>query len=380
MVGYALLGIETKRLLAAVEQSQYTTLKTIIVLSVAFFVLVGVLMLVIKKVVLDPVSTLRNKAEELSSAAGDLTRTIDLKTEDEIGKTARAFNRFIQKVRQIVQVSKETSRESEAFSHNLYDYSKTLQEHIHQNLELFKDADKALKKIESQSQASKELAEYTNERIVTTKENLHKSVQAIENLTNHVQANAQKENEYAKKMQHLSEYANKIQNVIDMISDIATQTNLLVLNAAIEAARAGEQGKGFSVVADEVRKLTEKTQKNLSNVDTITKEIVSSILAISKAMNENAKNTQKLQAISRKSIDSIYETAKDMEQSVQLVNDIVHHFEKIDEEIHEIGQKITTIANHTQEDSKIVDEINAIAQKLRDATIKLNTLLQKFKT
>lgn len=380
VVGYALLGIETKRLLAAIEESQSMTLQIIIVLSIAFFVLIGVLMLVIKKVVLNPINTLREKAQELGSAEGDLTRTIDIKSHDEIGKSAFAFNDFIHKVRHTVEGSKETSKESETFAQNLYEYATTLQEHIHQNLELFEDANNALQNIKSQSQNSKDLAIKSNKMVATTKENLQRSVQSIERLTEHVKENAKKEDIYAKKMQQLSEHANKIQDVIDMISDIATRTNLLALNAAIEAARAGEQGKGFSVVADEVRKLAEQTQKNLDSINIIIKDIVTSILEISKEMNKNAQHTQQLQTISQKSVDTIYKTAKNMDQSVEMVDEIVRYFEQMDREIGQIGQKITTIANNTQEDSQIVDEINAIALKLRDTTVKLNRLLQKFKT
>ncbi len=203
VVGYALLGMDTQRLLATVKQSQTTTLKTIVVLSVAFLVLVIVLLVIIKKAVLDPIDTLRRKAEELSSSEGDLTKVIDIRSRDEIGKTAEAFNNFIQKVRKTVEASKVTSQESKESADKLYNFSMTLQEHIKQNLDLFQDADEALKMIESQSKSSKELAKTTNEKIVFTKENLQKSVEAIEMLTKQVQLNAQKEGEYAQKMQNL---------------------------------------------------------------------------------------------------------------------------------------------------------------------------------
>ncbi len=151
---------------------------------------------------------------------------------------------------------------------------------------------------------------------------LKNTTQSLEEITNIITT-------IDSKSQEMISQGEDIKSVVDMIRDIADQTNLLALNAAIEAARAGEHGRGFAVVADEVRKLAERTQKSLSEIEANINILVQSIA-------DNAESIK----MQNKGVENIHNSINALQQDVQDNLTIANHSLQVSTKIDGISQDI----------------------------------------
>lgn len=182
----------------------------------------------------------------------------------------------------------------------------------------------------------------------------------------------------AEKVHALGKSSNQIGEIIQVINDIADQTNLLALNAAIEAARAGEQGRGFAVVADEVRKLAERTTK-------ATKEIAEMIKTIQKDTDEavgsmqtgtaEVENGKKLADQAGRSLEQIIAVT---EEVLDVSAQVASASEEQSATAEQIGKNIETISSVTNETTSGIQQIAKASEDLNLLTQNLQKLISKF--
>ena len=177
----------------------------------------------------------------------------------------------------------------------------------------------------------------------------------------------------------LGKSSDQIGEIIQVIDDIADQTNLLALNAAIEAARAGEQGRGFAVVADEVRKLAERTTKATKEIASMIKKIQADTLGAVASMDEGTKQVETGRLQADKAGIALKEIIEEANKVVDFVSQVAAASEQQSAAAEEISKSIEAISSVTQETASGTQQIAHAAEDLNRLTLNLENLVNQFK-
>jgi methyl-accepting chemotaxis protein len=183
----------------------------------------------------------------------------------------------------------------------------------------------------------------------------------------------------AKTVQKLGAGSDKIGEIVQVIDEIADQTNLLALNAAIEAARAGEHGRGFAVVADEVRKLAERTTKATKEIAAMIKQIQLDTSGAVESINKGTEEVEKGKELAGKAGKSLEEI---IAASNKVMDDIVLVASASEEQsstAEEISKSIEGINSVTQQSAAGIQQIARAAEDLNNLTENLQNLVAGFK-
>src|SRR3989339_193950 len=362
-----------------IEDSSFNIMMLSLALIVGITIFATFIFFLTKISISQPIENFKNTLLKIS-ANHDLTIKADENAPLELSQMAHSFNRLITTLKDLIETSKQSSSENASISHELSATAMGVGENVEKSVIVIRNAAKKADEIKEEIQRAISDAQESKKDIIKANENLRTAREEIVHLTSKVQSSAELEVNLAERMKTLSNEANEVKQVLEIISDIADQTNLLALNAAIEAARAGEHGRGFAVVADEVRKLAERTQSSLTEINATINIIVQSIVDVSNQMGDNSSEVQEL-------AKSATEVEKMINQSVMIVNDAVkasdktvNDFEKTGKDVESIVAQVSQIHEISSKNARNVEEIAAAAEHLNSMTNELHTKLETFRT
>ncbi len=317
-------------------------------------------------------------ADKISN--GDLTpNNLSINTHDEIERFIHSLNRMKQELTNIVmKISGATVRLSD-YSDSLLVSSKSISTDAKEQMNntgrvasavemmsiVVFDVTKNSANAANSAREASELANQGSEVVAETIKGMKKISDSVNNSAQTIGA--------------LGQNSEQIGEIIQVINDIANQTNLLALNAAIEAARAGEQGRGFAVVADEVRKLAERTTSATSEIGDMIKSIQSETTNAVQAMHTATQEVEAGVSLANQADESLNQIVASVQSVMDMVQQIATATKQQSTTGEEVSSTLQEIANDNQKSANVAEQYLSTTKDLNDLSDELNGLIGHFK-
>ncbi|PWI33298.1 chemotaxis protein [Vibrio albus] len=340
-------------------QSVYDIRNNSIIYSLLGLIVSIVILLFVIRKLMAPLGDLNTAIKDVASGHADLTKRLGTDTDQEFAELASGFNTFSEnlqgQITQLKAISQEILRGTETTAKGAAssaDAMSTQLQELEQLATAMNEMATTASDVAHNAQGAAAAAQEADDATQIGAEIVSETTTSIDTLSAQIE-------HAVSEVQKLEDATNSIETVLQVINDIADQTNLLALNAAIEAARAGEQGRGFAVVADEVRTLAQRTQESTTEIRSMIEQLQAGATAVATTMNE-----------SKNAAAGTVEKAQQADESLQ----------RIFEAIRRITDMNLQIASAAEQQSLVAEEINANTLKIKDLSVQVSDESQQTNT
>ncbi|MBA4290241.1 MAG: chemotaxis protein [Pseudomonas sp.] len=353
-----------KQTLAQTRTDNATTTRVGFALSVALILLISVASVLVIRGTMTNIRGVITSLQAIAKGDGDLTRRVNVDSNDEIGEMIQLFNGFIDKlqgtIRQIIEAASPLagmSKELYGHTQSAKDNSRSQQGHTDSISRDIQTMTSSIQEVAHRSQQASDEAGAASRQADQARKNIGSLSTSISDLGSSVMG-------AVSAMQQLEEETQQVGSVLTVIRSIAEQTNLLALNAAIEAARAGEQGRGFAVVADEVRNLASKTAASTAEIQNIILRLQNSANGVLSVMTANG---EKAQASIERSVQAT--------QILEAIAGAVGHINELNAGIAQYTQEQIGLSSSIQQDTQVLQQDAQATAQGAEATARLGEQL-----
>lgn len=372
---HLLVGVDKSVAYSELDVALKESLYTSIALLIGSFAIFSIIF----NLTYRPILALKSTVVNLSKGNGDLTRRLNVDSNDDLGEIARAVNTFIGNLQAMMldvsKSSKQISNNINQLTNQTLSNDQVLSSHVMETSQVVAAINEMSSTAESVAQSASQTAEFTkttNDEAEQSKLVVANSVRSVADLVTEVEA-------MACSIHSMHQDSQKIGSVLTVIGEIADQTNLLALNAAIEAARAGEQGRGFAVVADEVRALAARTQQSTSEINSMLADLNEGTKTVVKAMDETKLRCEK----TAEATENVNVSLDVMVNSITRINDLGLEIATAAEQQNvvtdEVSRNMTTIQSMVHELTGNSTQTMENTQNLTQSNRQLSVLVDQFK-
>ena len=382
-------------------ESDIYAMRNRIIIFIAILTIIAVAILgAIITISMKPLKNVKNAINEIATGSADLTKRIENKSKDEIGDVVNGFNKFSEKMQEIIKGLKQSKDNllsvGATLSSNVIETSTSISE-VYNNIEDMKkeienqgesvnltatavteisaNIDSLEKMIEKQS-AGVEQASSAVEQMIGNISSVNKSVeqmvQAFEVLLKNTNGGVEKQQVVANKIKEIENQSEALQEANLVIAKIASQTNLLAMNAAIEAAHAGDAGRGFSVVADEIKKLSDNSTRESNKISEQLTQIATSVSEVVKASNDSVDALKNVAGLINSTDDIVRQIRYAMEEQntgSQQIGEALHVMNDTTSEVRSASLEMST------GNQSILDEIRNLQEATSQMKVSMNKII-----